>query len=156
AAEEGAGVSGRAVGWGLAALLALALVGQGSRWHHPLLGSRLPLQVGLVTRSALAAGPAPSPLPPAHLALLARAAALDPAEVEIPLARGNQYLVFHHPEAAIPHYRAAAELQPGPEIYFDLGGALLSAGETQAARQSFETAVRLDPRLAARLPEEMR
>src|SRR5262249_22782554 len=135
-AGEGAGVSGRGLGWGLAAGLALALVGQGSRWHDPLLGSRLLLPVELVPRSALAAGHAPSTLLPTHLALLARAAALDPAEVEIPFARGNQYLVFHNPSAAIPHYRAAAALQPGAEIYFRLGEALLSAGEPKEARQS--------------------
>jgi len=156
ATTERAGVSGRAFGWGLAAVLAVALVLQGSRWYDRLEGSRLLLQVELVTRSAAAAGHAPSTLLPTHLDLLARAAALDPAEVEIPLARGNQYLLFHNPRAAIPQYRAAAALQPGPEIYFDLGGALLTAGETEEARQSFRLAVRLDPKLAARLPEEMK
>ena len=145
-----------ALGWALAAVVVVALFGQASRWHDRLLASRLLLQVELVTKSAAAAGHAPGTLLPAHLALLTRAAALDPARGRGPLARGNQYLLFDDPQAAIPPYRAAEALQPGPEVYYDLGGALLTAGETEEARRNFKLAVRLDPGLAVRVPAEMR
>jgi O-antigen ligase len=152
----GRSVSGTSLGWLLAAVVVAALVFQGYRWRDRLLASALLRQVELVSISAATSGHAPGNLLPAHLELLRRAAALDPSEVGIPIARGSQFLLFGDPRAAIPEYRAALALQPKPEIYSDLGRAYLASGDLEEARRNFRLAVRLDPTLASQLPEEMR
>ncbi len=147
------GVSGSTLGWLAAAVLVLALVLQGNRWHDRLLGSAMLRQVELVSISAATSGHAPGNLLPTHLELLRRAQDLDPAEVGIPIARGSQFLLFGDPRAAIPPYRAALALQPKPEIYADLGRAFLASGDLAEARRQFRLAVRLDPSLLAQVPE---
>ena len=147
------GVSGSTLGWLAAAVLVLALVLQGNRWHDRLLGSAMLRQVELVSISAATSGRAPGNLLPTHLELLRRAQELDPAEVGIPIARGSQFLLFGDPRAAIPPYRAALALQPKPEIYADLGRAFLASGDLAEARRQFRLAVRLDPSLLSQVPE---
>src|SRR5436189_2223147 len=90
------------------------------------------------------------------LAALRRAAALDPVEVGVPIARGSQHLLSGSPEAAIEPYRAAAALEPRPEIYFYLGLAEQHAHRLEDARRDFALAFRLDPRLAEAVPPELR
>jgi hypothetical protein len=150
------GIPGATLGWLLAAVVVVALVGQGYRWRDRLLGSALLRQVELVSISAATSGRHPANLLPAHLELLRRAAALDPSEVGIPIARGSQFLLFGDPRAALPEYRAALDLQPKPEIYADLGRAYLAFGDVAEARRNFRLAVRLDPTLIAQIPEEGR
>ena len=147
---------GSTLGWLLAAGLVAALVGQGSRWHDRLLGSALLRQVELVSISAASSGRVPGNILPAHLELLRRAAELDPAEVGIPIARANQFVLFGDPRSAIPAYRDAMALEPKAVIYFGLGRALLASGDPEAARRNFRIAVRLDPTLASEVPEGSR
>src|SRR4029079_13505224 len=92
--EGGHGMKGSTLGWLLAAGLVAALVGQGSRWHDRFLGSALLRQVELVSISAASSGRVPGNILPAHLELLRRAAELDPAEVGIPIARANQFVLL--------------------------------------------------------------
>jgi O-antigen ligase len=154
--EARVGISGTTLGWLLAALVVVALVLQGNRWRDRLVGSALLRQVELVSISAATSGHAPRNLLATHLELLGRAAALDPSEVGIPIARGSQFLLFGDPRAALPEYRAALALQPKPEIYSDLGRAYLATGDLDEARRNFRLAVRLDPTLVVQVPEEVR
>jgi tetratricopeptide (TPR) repeat protein len=149
-------MKGRLLVWPLAAVLGLALVGQTARWHARMTAGRLLAQVEALTLAAARQGNAPSGLLRANLDALRRAAALDPVEVGIPIARGSQYLVFGEPEPAIESYAAAAALEPRPEIYLNLGRADLLARRSEEARRNFALALRLDPRLAAAVPPEMR
>ncbi len=149
-------MKGRTLAWLAAALLVAALVAQGSRWHDRLLGSAILRQVELVSISAASSGRVPPNLLSAHLELLRRAAELDPAEVAVPIARANQYLLFGDPRGAIPAYQEALRLEPKPIVYFGLGRAYLALGDTGRARRNFQLAVRLDPFLAGQLPEGYR
>jgi tetratricopeptide (TPR) repeat protein len=147
-------LKGRTLGWLLAALLLAALLGQGSRWHDRMLGSAMLRQVELVSMSVEASGRTPPPsLLPAHLELLRRAAALDPSEIGIPLARGSQFFLFGSPSSAISAYREALAIEPRPEIYLDLGRALLAAGQAEEARRDFALALKLNPTLVGQIPE---
>jgi tetratricopeptide (TPR) repeat protein len=149
-------MKGRLLIWPLAAVLALALVGQTVRWHARLTAGRLLARVESLTMAAVRQGSAPRGLLRANLDALKEAGALDPVEVGVPIARGSQYLVFGDPDLAIESYQAAAALEPRPEIYLNLGRAELAARRLDEARQSFALAVRLDPRLAPAVPPEAR
>ena len=154
--QEGVGLKGRLLLWPLAALLALALVGQMVRWRARLTAGHLLAQVEALTMAAMHQGSAPRGLLHANLDALKQAAALNPVEVGVPIARGTQYLVFGDPDLAIESYQEAAALEPRPEIYLNLGRAELSAKRPDEARRSFAIAVRLDPHLAAAVPPEAR
>jgi tetratricopeptide (TPR) repeat protein len=149
-------MKGRVLVWPLAALLTLALIGQTVRGEARMTAGRLLAQVESLTLAAATQGSAPRGLLPANLEALRRAAALDPLEVGIPIARGSQFLVFGSPDAAVESYAAAAALEPRPEIYFNIGRAELMARHPDEARRSFALALRLDPRLASALPPEVR
>lgn len=153
---EGAGVRGRHLVWPLAAVLALALVGQALRWHARLTAGRLLVVVETRTTAARAKGRASLGLLAANLEALKLAAALDPIEVRVPISRGNQYMVFRQPDLAIESYQAAAALEPRPEVYQSLGAAQLADHRIDEARRSFALAVRIDPRLAPAVPPEAR
>ncbi|HEX3532569.1 MAG TPA: O-antigen ligase family protein [Thermoanaerobaculia bacterium] len=153
---ERAGVRGRHLVWPLAAVLALALVGQAMRWHARLTAGRLLVVVETRTMAARAKGRASLGLLAANLEALKLAAALDPTEIGVPLARGSQYLVFGQPDLAIESYQAAAALEPRPEIYQNLGAAELADHRIDEARRSFALAVRIDPRIAPVVPPEAR
>jgi O-antigen ligase len=152
-AGGGGSVRGSTLGWLLVGLLAVALAWQGNRWHERLLGSTFLHQVEVVSISAASSGRGPANILPAHLELLRRAAELDPTEVAIPKAKGGQFLLFGNPRSAIVPYREALALEPQPETYLFLGRALLAAGETEEARRNFALALRLNPALAAQVPE---
>jgi tetratricopeptide (TPR) repeat protein len=141
---------GRTLGGLLAVLLLLALAGQTVRWRDRLAASRL-----LANAEALTLGVAAGQVPRAladNLEALRRAAALDPVQVGIPIARGSQYLLLGRAEPAEQAYLEALRLEPKSEIYLDLGRAQWLAGRREEALRNFELAVRLDPRLVRALP----
>jgi tetratricopeptide (TPR) repeat protein len=121
-----------------------------------MLAGRLLARVEMLTAAVAQQGKAPRGLLHANLEALRLAASLDPVEVGIPIAQGSQHLVFGNYDAAIEEYRAAAALEPRPEIYLNLGRAELLGGRTEDAKRDFALAVRLDPRLAAMVPPAAR
>ena len=149
-------MKGRILVWPLVAVLALALAGQTVRWRSRMEAGRLLARVEALTLAAAQQGKAPRGLLQVNLEALRRAAALDPVEVGVPIARGSQHLLFGSPEAAIDAYRAAAALEPRPEIYLNLGRAEWVGRRPDEARHDFALALRLDPRLAQVVPPEMR
>jgi tetratricopeptide (TPR) repeat protein len=149
-------MKGRLLVWPLTAALALALAGQTVRGLARLKAGRLLAGVEARTMAVVSQGSAPRGLLGANLDALRQAAALDPAAVDIPIARGAQYLVFGDPGPAIESYAAAAALEPKPEIYLNLGRAELMARHPEEARHNFSLALRLDPHLASLVPPEMR
>ena len=149
-------MKGRLLVWPLVAVLALALAAQTVRWRSRLEAGRLLARVESLSMAVARQGKAPRRLLQANLEALRRAAALDPVEVGVPIARGSQHLLFGSPEAAIEPYRAAAALEPRPEIYLNLGRAEWLARRPEEARRDFALALRLDPRLAEVVPPQMR
>ena len=142
--------------WIVLPLLLLGLLAQTGRMRDRLLAGRMLRQVELLSMAALARGEMPRGLIPANLELLRRAAVLDPREVGVPIARGTQYLLVGNGASAAAAYRDALELEPRPEIHLNLGRALAMAGDLDGARRHFQTAVRLDPKLAPTVPPELR
>ncbi|HVT18488.1 MAG TPA: O-antigen ligase family protein [Thermoanaerobaculia bacterium] len=133
--------------------IAAVLVWQTFRASHRFLGNRLPLEVeAFVTQATAPGGGALLAGLPSVLQALRRAAALDPVQVEIPMAQGNLYLRVGHTGEALAAFQRAIALEPHPEIYFDIGHALLQAGRFDQARRSFALAVRLDPWLRVSVP----
>jgi tetratricopeptide (TPR) repeat protein len=149
-------LKGRILVWPLVAVLALALAAQTVRWRGRMEAGRLLAQVETLSMAVARQGKAPRRLLQVNLDALRRAAALDPVEVGVPIARGSQHLLFGSPEAAIEPYRAAAALEPRPEIYLNLGRAEWLSRRPEDARRDFALALRLDPRLAELVPPEMR
>lgn len=145
-------MKGKILVWPLVFALGLALLAQTGRWRDRMVASRILQQVELISLAAAARGRAPSGLLPANLEALRRAAALDPLEIGIPVARAGQHLLFRNYPAAIDAYRDAEALEPRPEIYLNLGIALIRAGRTEEGRRQIETAVRLSPSLSRQVP----
>lgn len=145
-------MSGRALAVILTVLFALAAAGQAVRWRDRMTASRLLAEVESLSLGAVRSGQVPAGMIAANLESLRRAAALDPVEVGIPIARGTQYLLLSRPEPAIQAYEEALALEPRSEGYLNLGRAQWLAGRTDEARESFATAVRLDPWLAPLVP----
>jgi tetratricopeptide (TPR) repeat protein len=146
-------LKGRTLAVAATALLALALGGQTVRWRHRMTGSRLLSEVEQSSLQAVQTGSMPAQLLAENLAALRRAAALDPAEVGIPMARGTQYLFLSRYDEAIRSYEEALALQPQSVAYVALGRAQWLAGRTEEARRNFLRGVRLDPRLYPQVPE---
>ncbi|HEY3571636.1 MAG TPA: tetratricopeptide repeat protein [Thermoanaerobaculia bacterium] len=142
---------GRTLGGILTLLLFLALAGQTVRWRDRLTASRLLANAEALTL-AVAAGQIPPRALSDNLVSLREAAALDPVQVGIPIARGSQYLLLDRPEPAEESYLEALRLEPKSEVYLDLGRAQWMAGRKEEALRNFELAVRLDPRLVSVLP----
>jgi len=149
-------MKGRLLVWPLMAVLLLALAGQWLRGSARLRAGRLLAQVEELTTAALAQGSTPRGLLRANLDALRQAAALDPVEVGVPIARGTQYLLFGDPEMAVEAYRAALALEPRPEIYLNLGRAESAARRPEDARRDYGLALRLDPRFLLTVPPDMR
>jgi tetratricopeptide (TPR) repeat protein len=105
--------------------------------------------------AAASSGQAPRGLLPANLEALRQAAALDPLEVGIPIARGSIFYLLGSPQSALDAYRQAEALEPRPEIDLNIGRALLQSGQTEEARAAFRRAVRLAPHLAPVVPSGM-
>lgn len=145
-------MKGRALAALLAVALAAALAVQTRRVHDRLLASRLLRRVEVLTIATAGSGRLSPQLLAANLETLRRAAALDPAEVGIPIARGSQYLLLGRPGAAIEAYEQALALEPRPEIYLNLARAYRLAGDEARARQALALTRRLDPNLARAVP----
>jgi tetratricopeptide (TPR) repeat protein len=136
----------------LAALLGLALLfglaAHTTRARDRLLANRIVRQVELMTMAAVRSGSLSPRLVAINLAALRRAAALDPAEVAIPMARGGQFILLGRPHAALEAYGEALAVEPRPEIYLNLARAHRAAGDAARAQQALDRVSRLDPYLA--------
>jgi O-antigen ligase len=139
--------------WVVLAVLAAALTGQTLRLVDRREGGRLLHQAEVIS-GAIEAGRAPITLVFRNLEALRRAAALDPVEVGIPIARGTQYLLLPHPDAgaALDAFAAADRLEPRPATLILEGRALLAAGRRAEADRRFSLSLRLDPSLAPAVP----
>lgn len=144
---------GRLLVWPALMLLALALLAQSLRWHRRLQAGELVRQVQLLSLRVAASNPgALQRLMPYDLEALRRAAAEDPALVEVGLSRGSLYLLLQRPQEAAAEYLRAIALEPHPEIYLHLGDALLASGHPGEAARSYRRAVLLDPWLRPSIP----
>ena len=137
------------------ASLALGIL-VGEQGIDQLRASHVLRAVELRTASALRGGPGAATIVIQNVAALRTIAALDPAEVGIPVALGSQYLVLGRYDSAIGAYEQALRLEIRPETYLNLGRALLGADRRSEALSAFERAVLLSPRLESELGEEVR
>jgi tetratricopeptide (TPR) repeat protein len=87
-----------------------------------------------------------------NLEILRDAAAMDPADVRVPLARGSVLLLLGRLDEAIASYRAALELEPRPEIHLNLGRALAAAGRPAEAEPHFALVRQVDWHLSLAIP----
>ena len=140
---------------GLAAALAAALVAQALR-ARDLSRAQTVLRSVEARSSEIARGTSvDSRVLRAHLLALDDAQRLDPAEVAIPIARGNQYLLLGAYESAIEAYRAAQRLERRPETHLNLAEALLRLDRRDEAIAELALVLRLDPMLGKRVPGEL-
>ena len=140
---------------GLAAALAAALVAQVLR-ARDLARAQTVLRSVEARSSEIARGTSvDSRVLRAHLLALDDAQRLDPAEVAIPIARGNQYLLLGAYESAIEAYRAAQRLERRPETHLNLAEALLRLDRRDEAIAELALVLRLDPMLGKRVPGEL-
>lgn len=135
-----------------AALAAVALYAHTDRALDRLAVSKRLRAVTVVSRELDRAGRVPRDLVAANLRILREAARLDPTAVGVPVALGGQYMLLERYDAAIAVYREALELEPRPEIYLNLGNALLAAGRPEEAADAYEAAVDLAPNLRRLVP----
>jgi len=140
---------------GLAAALAAALVAQALR-ARDLARAQTVLRSVEARSSEIARGTSvDSRVLRAHLLALDDAQRLDPAEVAIPIARGNQYLLLGAYESAIEAYRAAQRLERRPETHLNIAEAMLRLERRKDAVAELASVLRLDPMLARRIPREL-
>jgi len=141
--------------FGLAAALAAALVAQVLR-ARDLSRAQTVLRSVEARSSEIARGTSvDSRVLRAHLLALDDAQRLDPAEVAIPIARGNQYLLLGAYESAIEAYRAAQRLERRPETHLNIAEAMLRLDRRKDAVAELASVLRLDPMLARRIPREL-
>ncbi|MEO1083613.1 MAG: hypothetical protein AAFY88_05175, partial [Acidobacteriota bacterium] len=89
-------------------------------------------------------GTVPPPLLQRNLALLRRAAEMDPAEVGVPIAEGGHFLLLKRHGAEIRSYERAAELEMRSEVFANLARVYLQTGDRDLAIEAMETAIILD------------
>lgn len=147
--------SRRLLAW-LAAAAALALVFQTERAFDRLVASKSLRVVEVMSERMARTGQAPRELVSGHFRILDNAHRRDPSEVGVLVARGGQYALLGRTEAAVRVYREALALEPRPETWLNLGKVLVAAGREEEAREAFEKAVLIDPRLRRQVPEGMR
>lgn len=150
--SAGASVTGRLCFWLLLPLLAAALALHSRQAYGQWRASRVLAAVETVTQQASRNGRLPPQLGGHHLRLLREAAVLNPAQVDVPVAKGWQYLLMKRPQAAVRAFDEALDLEPRAEVYANLGQAHLAAGDRDAAREAFRRAITLDPSLYYELP----
>lgn len=149
---------GRLLAWLLLALVAAGLDFELRRAERRLRASH---QLAEVEETTLEMGRqgllARRPLDPGarrilerHIAMMNRAAELDPVEVGIPIARGSQHLLLGRHQAAIRAYEEALVLEARAETFANLGRSYYLSGDREAARAAFETALRLNRNIARR------
>jgi len=138
--------------WIATGLVLAALYAETGRARRLLGASRRLHTVEQTSARASAFGGRREALLLANLKVLDVAAAMDPAEVGIPLARGSVYYLLGRLEPAIESYRAALRLEARPEVHLNLGRALYAHGATAEGEREMRRGTRLDPRLARELP----
>lgn len=141
--------------FGLAAALAVALVAQVLRARDLLRAQTILRSVEARSAELARIGTADSRVLRAHLLALDDAGRLDRAEVGIPIARGNQYLLLGAWESAIEAYRAAQRLERRPETHLNIAEAMLRLDRRKDAVGELASVLRLDPMLARRIPREL-
>ena len=146
----------RGTAFAAAAVAALALVLQTDRALDRIAASKRLRAVEVLSEQMARSGRVPGALVGTHFRLLREARALDPSEVGVLVALGGQHMLLGQPERAAAVYREALALEPRPETYLNLGQALLASGRRDEAREAYDKAVRLAPRLASRVPADIR
>jgi tetratricopeptide (TPR) repeat protein len=142
---------------GLAAVLAVALVGQTGRWIDRVGASkRLRVVEAMTARATAAAGQVPPEVIRGNVRLLQRARELDPSDVAAPSGLAAQYLLSGNAARAEELYLEALALEPRPELYLNLGRARLATGEREAAIEVLRVAVRLNPSLRSEIPRTIK
>jgi tetratricopeptide (TPR) repeat protein len=146
----------RRLAWVLAALLVAALVLEGRQAERRLRASHQLAAVEDMTRQLASRGLLSRQVMERQAHVMQEAAALDPVEVGIPIARGAQYLLLGRYDAAIRAYEEALELEARGEIYANLGRARFHAGDREGAREAFTKALRLNPALGRKFKSYVR
>jgi tetratricopeptide (TPR) repeat protein len=149
-------LSRRRASWGLALVLATALVLQATDGWQRLQASRLVWQVQREAHEMARRGRVPAGLLAQSLEALRRARSLDPVSIEALAAHGDLLLLMGRLESAEATYREGLTLEPRSEIFFNLGLTLWALRREGEAVESFGRAVRVDPRLDRQLPAEVR
>lgn len=152
----GGAVLRRVLAWAAVVALVAVLAWDTVRAQRLLRASTLLNTVEQATVRLGARGRLPTAFLWGNLRLLRTAEELSPASVGVRVAgAGHHLLLGHHAEAA-EGYRRALDLEPRPEIWFNLGRAQEEGGEPEAAMESWVTAARLDPTLLRQVPAEYR
>ena len=138
-------MSGRRLVWVLLPLVALALALEVRSAFRRMQASLVLAKVKAATLEADRLGRLSQRMLDRNAKLLRRVEPLSPVEVELPIARGGQYLLLDRPRAAIRTYEKALSIEPRGEVYAHLGRALVAAGDREAADRALRTAVLLDP-----------
>lgn len=149
-------MSGRLASWIVLAALAIGLALQVDRTADRIAAAVDLQRAETASLYAARMGKAGTGLLRANLELLRRAEVRDPLDVGILIAIGSVHYLLGSPQAAIESYQEANRLEPRPETYLNLGRAQFQAGKREEAKQSFETALKLDPLLAREVPQELR
>jgi len=148
---------GRWLAWGAALVLVWALIDQTGRWRDLVAASKRLRVVEAVTAQAMASGgKVPDRVIGGSVRLLRQAERLDPSDVAVQAGLAGQYLLAGSPLRAEDALRRALKLEARPELYLNLGRALLAQGDREAAREAFTDAVRLAPRLLRQVPASLR
>lgn len=140
-------MSGRIARWIAVGVLGVALGWQVVSARQQLDAARLRRQVEALSVAQTARGRMVPALVAQNIRDLRRAAELDPLDPGIPMLLGGQYMLLDRPREAIEAYEAALALEPRPEFYLNLAGALRQAGDEKGARKASRQAVVLDWRL---------
>lgn len=148
-------MSGRRLFWILSPLLAVALVLQVVRADRLWRVSRVVAAVEQATEEMSRGGAVPRGRIEYHLRLLNESERLVPGSIDIPVARGWQYLLSDRPEAAIRSFEEALKLEERAEVHANLVQAYLMNGDLEAARKAYEMARLLDPSLDIVLSDEL-
>ncbi|MFA6092898.1 MAG: tetratricopeptide repeat protein [Elusimicrobiota bacterium] len=84
-------------------------------------------------------------LPEDALAQYAQVLALKPRNPEARYNYGLDLLRLDRPEQALEHLRLAAQLQPIPQVFNNLGAAFAATGDLRSAQECFLRALSMDP-----------
>lgn len=148
-------MTGRRLFWIVLVMSVWALLAQAKIAQRHWRASRILRVVETVSMQASQRGGLPRRLGDHHLRLLGEAAELDPALVDVQVARGWQYLLLGRPQGAIRAFEEALELEPRARVWANLGEAHMKAGNHAEARQAYEKAIELDPLLAKELESQL-
>lgn len=148
-------MNGRRLAWVLALLLVVALALQVRSAARRLHASRTLAAVQTVTTKLNQRGRLTKPLIERNIKLLRQAERYDPAQVNLPIVRGGQYLFLGRPKAAILALDKALTLERRGEIYALIGRAELDLGRRQVADDAFRRAILLDHNQRRRLRDRL-